>query len=58
MFIDLLQQLQVLVNQIQVPFFTIDDSNDALNIVKEGMKKANEEKSSYILIDTVKIAYR
>lgn len=45
-------KLQVLANQIQVPFFTIDDSNDALNIVKEGMKKANEEKVPYILIDT------
>lgn len=46
------KQLEVLSNQIQVPFFSNFESNDAIEIVKEGLKKAREEKSTYILIDT------
>lgn len=46
------KQLMVLSNQINVPFFSIEDSNNALDIVKQGIQKAKEENSDYVLIDT------
>lgn len=46
------KQLQVLSSQIGVDFFTLENSNDALEIVKEAMLKSKELSSDYILIDT------
>ena len=46
------KQLMVLAGQIGVPFFTIEESNDVLDIVDKGLKEANSQGSDYILIDT------
>ncbi|VWL85488.1 signal recognition particle protein [Oceanivirga miroungae] len=46
------RQLQVLSEQIGVEFFTINDSNDALLIVKKGLEKASDIEATTIVIDT------
>ena len=46
------KQLEVLAKQIDVPYFTIHESNDVLDIVNKGMLEAKNQGSDYVLIDT------
>ena len=46
------KQLKVLAQQVKVGSFTIDESTDAINIVKEGIEAAKEENATYVIIDT------
>ncbi len=46
------KQLKVLSNQIGVKNYTIDDSNNALEIVKNGLDYAKTEKVNTVIIDT------
>lgn len=46
------KQLKVLSNQIDVPFFTIDESTDVLDIVNKGIENAKSLDSDYVIIDT------
>lgn len=46
------KQLMVLANQIGVPFFSIEDSNNVLEIVNNGLLEAKKEDADYVLIDT------
>ncbi|WP_064611072.1 signal recognition particle protein [Streptobacillus moniliformis] len=46
------KQLMVLANQIGVPFFFIEDSNNVLEIVNNGLLEAKKEDADYVLIDT------
>lgn len=46
------QQLKVLADKIGALNFTIDDSKDAINIVRQGMDFARENKVNNVIIDT------
>ncbi|CAM3144266.1 signal recognition particle protein [Streptobacillus ratti] len=46
------KQLMVLANQIGVPFYSIEDSNNVLEIVNNGLLEAKKEDADYVLIDT------
>ena len=46
------KQLKVLAQQVKVGSFTIDESTDAINIVKEGIEAAKEENATYVIVDT------
>jgi len=46
------KQLKVLGEQVKVPVFTIDESTDALEIVKQGIEASKAEHATYVIIDT------
>ena len=46
------KQLKVLGEQVKVPVFTIDESTDALEIVKQGIEASKTEHATYVIIDT------
>ncbi len=46
------KQLMVLAEQIKVGMFTIEESDNVLEICKQGIEKAKEEHATYIIIDT------
>ena len=46
------KQLKVLGEQVKVPVFTIDESTDALEIVKQGIEASKSEHATYVIIDT------
>ena len=45
-------QLKVLGEPVKVPVFTIDESTDALEIVKQGIEASKAEHATYVIIDT------
>ncbi|MDN5303486.1 MAG: signal recognition particle subunit [Fusobacteriaceae bacterium] len=47
-----MKQLQVLGESIGVGVFTIEGSQDAVNICEEGIAKAKEEHATYVILDT------
>ncbi|MBZ4682686.1 MAG: signal recognition particle subunit (srp54) [Fusobacteriales bacterium] len=47
-----MKQLQVLGESIGVGVFTIEGSQDAVNICEEGIAKAKEEYATYVILDT------
>ena len=46
------KQLMVLAEQIKGGMFTIEESDNVLEICKQGLEKAKEEHATYIIIDT------
>lgn len=46
------KQLRVLSEQVKVPYFTIDDSADVLEICKKGLEEADSVHATYVIFDT------
>ncbi len=46
------KQLKVLSEQVKVPFFSIDESKDVLEICKKGLEEAQKEHATYLIMDT------
>ena len=46
------KQLMVLAEQIKVGMFTIEESDDVIEICKQGIEKAKEEHATYVIMDT------
>ena len=46
------KQLKVLSEQVKVPFFSIDESKDVLEICKKGLEEAQKEHATYVIMDT------
>ena len=46
------KQLMVLAEQIKVGMFTIEESDNVIEICKQGIKKAKEEHATYVIMDT------
>lgn len=46
------KQLEVLGNQINIPVFSIPNSNDPIEIVKKGLEEGNKKSNNVIIIDT------
>ncbi|MBP6103009.1 MAG: signal recognition particle protein [Leptotrichiaceae bacterium] len=46
------KQIMVLANQVGVPSFTIEESNDVTEICKQGLESAREQHATYVIFDT------
>ena len=46
------KQIMVLANQVGVPSFTIEESNDVTEICKQGLESAREQHATYVILDT------
>ena len=46
------KQIMVLANQVGVPSFTIEESNDVTEICKQGLESAKEQHATYVILDT------
>ena len=46
------KQIMVLANQVGVPSFTIEESNDVTEICKQGLENAREQHATYVILDT------
>ena len=46
------KQLKVLSEQVKVPFFSIDESKDVLEVCKKGLEEAQKEHATYVIMDT------
>ena len=46
------KQIMVLSNQVGVPSFTIEESNDVTEICKQGLESAKEQHATYVILDT------
>ena len=47
-----IEQLKILGDQIQIPVFEMGTDTDPVEIVRQGLAKAKEDKNDYVLIDT------
>ena len=46
------KQIMVLANQVGVPSFTIEESNDVTEICKQGLESPREQHATYVILDT------